>query len=112
MGFSLEDTHLQAPERLSLLLALLSLALAWALRSGEWLHQAQPLLIKSHGRRAKSLFRYGVDHLRSYRAQLGSQIRAVFGGGTVFVLYLGDLSCFKSNSCNDDHLQLFNDDWV
>ena len=81
-GFSLEDTHLQAPERLSLLLALLSLALAWALRSGEWLHQAQPLLIKSHGRRAKSLFRYGVDHLRSYRAQLGSQIRAVFGGGT------------------------------
>ncbi|PSP03996.1 MAG: hypothetical protein BRC47_04885, partial [Cyanobacteria bacterium QS_7_48_42] len=23
-----------------------------------------------------------------------------------------DLSCFKSNSCNDDHLQLFNDDWV
>ena len=64
-GFSLEDTHLQAPERLSLLLALLSLALAWALRSGEWLHQAQPLLIKSHGRRAKSLFRYGVDHLRS-----------------------------------------------
>ena len=64
-GFSLEDTHLQDTERLSKLLALLNLALGWALRSGEWLHQAQPLPIKSHGRRPPSLFRHGLDHLRS-----------------------------------------------
>ncbi|PSP03283.1 MAG: hypothetical protein BRC51_10390 [Cyanobacteria bacterium SW_12_48_29] len=64
-GFSLEDTHLQDTERLSKLLALLNLALGWAWRSGEWLHQAQPLPIKSHGRRPPSLFRHGLDHLRS-----------------------------------------------
>ena len=64
-GFSLEDTHLQDTERLSKLLALLNLALGWAWRSGEWFHQAQPLPIKSHGRRPPSLFRHGLDHLRS-----------------------------------------------
>ncbi|MEO1296315.1 MAG: transposase, partial [Cyanobacteria bacterium J06636_16] len=64
-GFCLESTHLRDPERLSKLFALLTLALCWALRTGLWLHQLKPLTIKKHGRRAKSLFRYGFDHLRS-----------------------------------------------
>jgi len=62
----LQEVYLPArSQRLSKLLALLSLAIAWALRSGQWLHQAKPLPLKSHGRRAKSLFRYGLDYLRS-----------------------------------------------
>ncbi|MGG6265466.1 IS4 family transposase [Leptolyngbya sp. AN03gr2] len=64
-GFCLESTHLTDPERLSKLLALLSLALCWAILIGEWLHQLKPLTIKKHGRRAKSIFRYGLDHLRN-----------------------------------------------
>lgn len=64
-GFCLEATHLQDSERLSKLLALLSLALCWAVLTGQWLHQLQPLPVKKHGRRAKSLFRYGLDHLRT-----------------------------------------------
>ena len=32
---------------------------------GEWLHHHQPIKIKKHGRLAKSIFRYGLDHLRS-----------------------------------------------
>lgn len=43
----------------------MSLALCWAIKMGEWLHLHQPLKIKKHGRLAKSIFRYGLDHLRS-----------------------------------------------
>lgn len=64
-GFCLESTHLSDPERLSKLLALLSLALCWAILVGEWLHQLKPLAIKKHRRKAKSIFRYGLDHLRN-----------------------------------------------
>ncbi|NJM64785.1 MAG: IS4 family transposase [Leptolyngbyaceae cyanobacterium CRU_2_3] len=64
-GFCLESTHLTDPERLSKLLALLSLALCWVFLTGEWLHRLKPLTLKKHGRRAKSLFRYGFDYLRN-----------------------------------------------
>jgi len=64
-GFCLESTHLLEPQRLSKLIALLTLALCWAFRTGEWLHSQKPLKIKKHGRKAKSIFRYGFDHLRT-----------------------------------------------
>lgn len=69
-GFCLESTHLTDPERLSKLLALLSLALCWVFLAGEWLHQLKPLSIKKHGRKAKSLFRYGFDYLRNIMLNL------------------------------------------
>ena len=69
-GFCLESTHLVDSERLSKLLALLSLALCWTFLAGEWLHQLKPLSIKKHGRRAKSLFRYGFDYLRNIMLNL------------------------------------------
>ena len=31
----------------------------------EWLHEQIPLKIKKHGRKAKSIFRYGLDYLRT-----------------------------------------------
>ena len=49
---------------MSKLLALLSLAMCWAVQTGEWLHQ-RPIKIKKHGRQAQSVFRYGLDYLRS-----------------------------------------------
>jgi hypothetical protein len=64
-GFCLESTHFTDSERLSKLLALMSLALCWAVKTGEWLHQHQPIKIKKHGRRQMSIFRYGLDYLRS-----------------------------------------------
>jgi hypothetical protein len=63
-GFNLEDTHLKDGERLSKLIALLTLAMAWALRTGEWLAQSNPIPIKNHGRKLVSTFRYGLDHIR------------------------------------------------
>ena len=63
-GFRLEETHLTAPDRLSKLLVVLTLAFCWAHAVGVWLAQQKPLNIKKHGRAAKSLFRYGFDHVR------------------------------------------------
>jgi len=34
------------------------------LQTGLWLHQQSPIKLKKHGRRSKSLFRLGLDHLR------------------------------------------------
>ncbi|MFN5754095.1 MAG: IS4 family transposase, partial [Pseudanabaena sp.] len=54
----------QDPERLSKLIALLTLALCWAFSSGLWLAQLNPLKPKKHGRLPKSIFRVGFDFLR------------------------------------------------
>ncbi len=64
-GFCLESTHFRDSERLSKLVALMTLALCWAVKTGEWLHRSSPIKVKKHGRLAKSIFRYGLDHLRS-----------------------------------------------
>ena len=64
-GFCLESTHFTDPQRLSKLLALMALALCWAIKTGEWLSSHRPLKVKKHGRLSQSIFRYGLDHLRS-----------------------------------------------
>jgi hypothetical protein len=63
-GFCLESTHLKEPERLSRMIALLSIGLCWAFLTGEWLAEQKPIVVKKHGRKAKSIFRYGFDYLR------------------------------------------------
>ena len=63
-GFCLESTHLKDLERLSKLFALLTLALCWAFRTGQWLHQLKPLKLKKHARKTKSIFRYNGTDLR------------------------------------------------
>lgn len=73
-GFCLESTHLTDSKRLSKLLAILSLALCWAILVGEWLHWLNPLMIKKHGRKAKSVFRSGLDHLRNIVLNLNEKM--------------------------------------
>ena len=48
----------------------MSLALCWAVKTGEWLANHRPLKIKKHGRLSKSVFRYGLDYLRSILTDL------------------------------------------
>lgn len=64
-GFNLEDTHLTDPKRLDRLLALLALAFTWAFLVGTWCHVHRPLKLKKHGYPPKSLFKRGLDALRS-----------------------------------------------
>ena len=63
-GFDLEETHLVHEERIYKLISLLALAMSWAHIVGQWRAVTKPIPIKNHGRRAKSLFRYGLDHLQ------------------------------------------------
>lgn len=63
-GFCLEATHVTDADRLKKLLALAALAFCWAHVTGEWLSTQKPLPIKKHGRKAVSIFRHGLDHLR------------------------------------------------
>ena len=64
-GFDFEATHLRDRDRLARLGALLALAFVWAYLLGIWLHEhVEAIKLKGHGRRARSLFRYGLDYLR------------------------------------------------
>jgi Transposase DDE domain len=71
-GFRLEETHVTDPARLKKLLALLALAFCWAIVVGAWLVAQEPLRVKKHGRKCKSLFRHGLDHLRRIVCNLTS----------------------------------------
>jgi hypothetical protein len=64
-GFNLEDSHLTDGVRLEKLIALLALAFTWAHLVGEWIHERSPIRLKKHGYKAKSIFRVGLEVLRS-----------------------------------------------
>jgi len=72
-GFDMEATHLTDENRLEKLMGLLALAFVWSQLVGEWRDQRDPIKIKNHGRPEKSLFRYGLDHLRKTMLNLASQ---------------------------------------
>jgi len=63
-GFRFESTHMTDPERINKLVALLAIAFSWCHIIGEWHHDHAPIKIKKHGRKAISLFRYGLDYIR------------------------------------------------
>lgn len=62
-GFRLEETPLKDSERLKKLLGLLAIALCWSWLCGKQICQLKPIKIKKHRRRAKSIFRVGLDAL-------------------------------------------------
>jgi hypothetical protein len=64
-GFNFEDTHLVHGERIEKLFALMAIAFCWAHLVGEWLNEIKPLKVKKHRRLQKSIFRYGLDYMRS-----------------------------------------------
>jgi hypothetical protein len=76
-GFRLEETHVIEPERLKKLIALLALGFCWAHVVGEWLSQQKALKTKKHGRLAKSIFRYGLDHLRRILCNLADRLQQI-----------------------------------
>lgn len=78
-GYDLEETHLTEPDRIQRLIGLLSLTFAWTHIVGEKrAMQEGPPPIKSHGRRERSLFRYGLDKLQSLFTTPERQATAFF----------------------------------
>ena len=73
-GFRLEDTSLIKPERLEKLIFILTIALCWSIKTGEELEKIQPIKVKKHGRREKSLFRRGFDLIRKAIFSIGRKV--------------------------------------
>lgn len=62
-GFNIEDTHLTDVDRVCKLFSLVLIAFAWVYKAGIYLDTLEPIKIKKHGRRAKSLFKYGLNYI-------------------------------------------------
>ena len=79
-GFNFENTHMLELAKIEKLLALLAVAFTLCHVVGIWRHEVQPIKLKSHKRKAQSLFRYGLDYLRQILLQpllLASKIREI-----------------------------------
>jgi len=64
-GFDLEKTHLQDMERLEKLILIVMIAFVWCYKVGIYLHAIKPIPIKKHGRKAKTIFKYGLSFIAS-----------------------------------------------
>jgi hypothetical protein len=68
-GFRMEDTHITDADKIEKLIFVLAIAFCWSYRTGEIRAKVKPIPIKTHGRKARSLFREGMNLIR--RAMLG-----------------------------------------
>jgi hypothetical protein len=65
-GFRLEETRVVGYLRIKKLLVLPVMAFCWAHKVGDWKHDSVlPIKVKTHRRNAQSIFRYGLDCIRS-----------------------------------------------
>lgn len=62
-GFDIEKTHLTKIERIEKLVLLVMIAFVWCYKVGIYLHKLKPIKVKKHGRKAKSIFKNGLDHV-------------------------------------------------
>lgn len=64
-GFRLEDTHMVEGLKIEKLIFILTIAFCWAYKTGELSTRRKPISVKKHGRKSKSVFRVGLDLIRS-----------------------------------------------
>ena len=66
-GFNIEDTHVSDLKRLEKLFLLTIIAFVWCYKIGDFIDEnIQKITIKKHGRRAISVFKYGLDCLSKF----------------------------------------------
>ena len=73
-GFDIQKTHLTDIYRIEKLLLLVIIAFVWCYKAGIFLHQRKPVVIKKHGRKAKSIFKYGLNAIMQVLLNTDSQI--------------------------------------
>jgi len=88
-GFRMEDTHITDPDKIEKVMFVLAIAFCWAYRVGDIQDKKQPIDIKAHGRKARSMFREGLNLIR----------RAIFGGWTQ-CKFRRLLLCFRHSEPN------------
>ena len=85
-GFCMQDTHMTEGEKIEKLIFLLAIAFCWAYKIGSLKAKEEPIALKKHGRKTKSLFRKGLDLIR----------RSLFSLVRNFSQFMSVLSCFSS----------------
>ena len=66
-GFNIEATHVTDLDRLEKLFSLTMVAFVWCYKIGDYLDDnVKRIIIKKHGRRAVSVFKYGLDYLSKF----------------------------------------------
>jgi len=89
-GFNFEDTHLTEPHKISKILAILTIAFLWAVKTGLWLNKVKPIpQKKTLNRPVKSIFRYGLDKLQEVLLNIHHGIKNLL----LFEMALEFLSC-------------------
>lgn len=63
-GFRMEDTHITDADKIERLVFVLAIAFCWAYRTGDIKAESEPIPIKTHGRKTRSLFREGINLIR------------------------------------------------
>lgn len=77
-GFRFEETHITDQEKLSKLISILAVGVAWAIKVGEWRNINEPIRMNQHHdslRPQNSFFRYGLDFIREAMINLGGRVR-------------------------------------
>jgi len=75
-GFNLEHTHLTHRAKLETLIGILAIAVALAAKAGAKAHSQRPIPVKNHGRKAVSIFAYGLAALCKLMASPDPACRA------------------------------------
>ena len=66
-GFDIEKTHLTDIDRIKKLILLVMIAFVWAYKVGIYIHlNVKPIIVKKHGRMAKTIFKTGLDYITYY----------------------------------------------
>jgi hypothetical protein len=88
-GFNFEESRLNGAGKYELMLAGLSIALAWCYSIGEWsVRKIEPIKLKKHGRKERSVFGRGLEELRSYFTGCAANLRQL-SQVTIGILYRG-----------------------
>ena len=104
-GFNFESTHLIDTERIKKLVAVLAIAFCWCHITGEWARSQKPIKIKKHGRKAISIFRFGLDVLREIVLNISEKMNDFKKMVGLLVKWINSLAiCSKLMKQNDNIL--------
>ncbi len=84
-GFNFENTHLVHLDRINKLLGILAITFTFAYTVGLWRHSIWPIKLKTHGRKAMSPFRYGLDYLRRIYLNQGQMYKELSSIIDIFI---------------------------
>jgi len=62
-GFDIEKTHLTELDRIEKLILLVMIAFVWCYKVGIHLNKLIPIKVKKHGRKAITIFKYGLNYI-------------------------------------------------